>query len=97
MAITAETFESEHFDKLLRGIDIAHEAFDEREREINKLEAEKEHLDDLVDLLRNEVADLRAQLLPVERLMEFIGDIERGIRTVDELFELARELGGVHA
>lgn len=92
MSITAETFELEHFDKLVRGISVAREAYD---RALNGLHHAS-----------NESFDLRLHLESCERelaespsidqwnkLIEFIGDVERDLRSAEELFAYVREEG----
>lgn len=90
MPITAETFELEHFEKLERGIAVAREAYAARVKDL-------EHEEEARAELRAYIADLedeyqrRPTVEHWDRVMQFIVDVERGIRSVEELFVFARE------
>jgi hypothetical protein len=82
MPITAETFEPKHFDALSRGLTVAKEAYetiaDRLAHETTYLKAANEKIFDL------------EQALPItpaqwEKLVVYIEDLERGIRTPAEV------------
>lgn len=93
MPITAETFELEHFEKLERGIGVAKQAYaalvNDLEHEADARADLRAHTDDLEDKLRE-----RPTMEQWNGVMQFIVDVERGIRSVEELFVFAREQNG---
>lgn len=91
MPITAETFELKHFDSLARGITVAREAYDRALNDLHHTRTERAELRTHLEGYERELQEAPSKE-QWNRLLEFIADVERGIRSRDELFDYAREL-----
>ena len=91
MPITVETFEVEHFEKLVRGVNVAYEAYAALREELRKCDEDRDQVTQ-----RLESAELALQEYPSaddwNRLVMFILDVERGLRSTGELFAFARQV-----
>lgn len=89
--ITAETFELEHFEKLVRGVSVAQEAFAALENDLREEQEDREKAEAERDELKESLDEARSELREQRTLIELIADVERGIRSLDELFTYVRE------
>lgn len=90
MSLTAEAFTEEHFAKLTRGMALAEESYQLLQRRINDLDTQ---LTETLAALNEAEAKMQECPSPIEWafLMEFIGDVQRGVRSIDELYEHVRQ------
>lgn len=94
MPITAETFELEHFEVLRRGLDAAEGALRLRDEEVEKLteqiDVAKDARDEEVDQLKDALSE-KPTAEEWGKLIEFIVDVDRGVRDFPELIAWLRD------